>query len=324
LKLNDNRIRFLYQSWRSGSMRAASEVLDVAPSSISRQIAQLESEIGIRLIEHGRREIHLTDAGRLLLDYYQDQLASQESLRSRLLDLVGMRTGHVQLALGEGFLGEALYSTIDEFQDSHPGFTLSVRVTDTTEMLRLLAEDEVHFGLAFHPPAEQQILSRFRATVPLRAIVHPDHPLAGKSKIGLAELCAHPLALMDQRFRIRQTVDLAASDCGQNISPVLTTNSIAMLIRTARAKRAATVLPEFSVRTELDTGRLVAVEIDSIYFQSLYVHLITRQRRQLSPVVLSLMQKVRERLGPVAKYSGSAEHAPANPLNLPSYSGIKP
>jgi len=301
MKINDSRILFLYQSWRSGSMRAAGEILDVAPSSISRQIAQLEREIGISLIEHGRREIQLTDAGRMVMDYYKDYLASQQTLRGQLLDLAGLRTGHVQLGLGEGFLGDALYSTLDDFMDQYPGFTVSVRVTDTTEMLRMLADDEVHFGLAFHPPSDPQITSRFRATVPLKAVMHRDHPLAGRRRITIAELCANPLALMDQRFRIRQMIDLAAAESSQHIVPVLTTNSIAILIRTACSKRAITVLPEFSVRSELNDGRLVAVEIETGYLQSLYVHLVTRQRRQFSPAVVSLMQRVRERLGPVAR-----------------------
>lgn len=56
MQINDGRIHFLYQAWRSGSMRAASEILEMAPSSISRQIARLEHEVGSTLIEHGRRD----------------------------------------------------------------------------------------------------------------------------------------------------------------------------------------------------------------------------------------------------------------------------
>lgn len=301
MHINDRRIRFLFRAWKCGSMRAAAELLDLAPSSISRQIALLESEIGASLIEHGHREVRLTEAGRSVVNYYMDQLSSQEALRSHLLDLAGMRTGQIHFALGEGFLGPVLYAMIDEFQDRYPGFTLSVRVTDTTEMLRLLAQDEVHFGLAFHPPSDPQIRSQFRAMVPLKAILHKDHPLAGRKSISIVDLAQHPLALMDERFRIRQIIDMAANDAQQIISPALTTNSIAILVRSACAGRTSTILPEFSARAELDNGGLVAVAIKSDQLQSVYLHVITRHQRQLSPAVLAFMQQVRARLGPLTK-----------------------
>lgn len=302
MDIDDRRIHFLYQAWRSGSMRAASEVLAMAPSSVSRQIAELEREIGARLIEHGRREVILTSAGHAVIEYYRTRQSSIELLRSQLVDLSAARTGHARLALGEGFLGDALYDTLDEFMIDHPGFTLSVNVTDTTEMVRLLLEDEVHFGLGFHPHPHPQIVSRFRAAVPLKAILHADHPLAHRSSISVAELCAQPLALMGQQFRIRQMIDLAASDSAQLVSPVLTTNSIAMLIRTARVGRAVSVLPEFSVRAELSTGQLVSVRVDSSHLRAVYVHMITRRNRQFSAQLTLLMEQMRRRLAPAALY----------------------
>lgn len=142
MKVDDHRIHFLLQAWSSGSMRAASDVMDMAPSSISRQIAQLEREIGARLIEHGRRDVRLTDAGRAAIDYYRAREVSLEALRGQLMDLSLARSGHLQMALGEGFLGEALYDTLDGFMDDFPGFTISVNLTDTTQMVRQILEAE--------------------------------------------------------------------------------------------------------------------------------------------------------------------------------------
>ncbi|NKC52356.1 LysR family transcriptional regulator [Ochrobactrum cytisi] len=106
MTIDDRRVRFLFQAWRSGSMRAAADVLEVAPSSISRQIAQLEREVGNRLIEHGQREIRLTEAGQAVIEYYRTRQACVEALRGQLLDISTARSGQMQLALGEGFLGK--------------------------------------------------------------------------------------------------------------------------------------------------------------------------------------------------------------------------
>ncbi len=310
MQINDGRIHFLYQAWRSGSMRAASEILEMAPSSISRQIARLEHEVGSTLIEHGRREILLTDAGHAIIEYYRTRQTSLEVLNAHLLDLSAARAGQVKFAIGEGFLGEALYGTLDGFMDDYPGFTLSVSVTDTTEMVRLLLEDEVHFGLGFHPQSHPQIVSRFRAAVPLKAIMHAAHPLALRSSISIAELCAEPLALMGPMFRIRQMIDLAATDSGHLVAPVLTSNSIPLLIRSACVGRAVTVLPEFSARSELSSGQLVAVRIVSPQMQSVYVHLITRRNRLLSAPLTALAEQIRKRMTPAALYSPTGDARP--------------
>jgi DNA-binding transcriptional LysR family regulator len=58
--MQDLNVRYLYEAARLGSMRAVADQLDVAVSSISRQISQLEAEVGVALIEHGRRTVMLT------------------------------------------------------------------------------------------------------------------------------------------------------------------------------------------------------------------------------------------------------------------------
>ncbi|BBU55947.1 LysR family transcriptional regulator [Mameliella alba] len=300
MNLDDRRIALLYDAWRHGSMRAAADVLDLAPSSISRQIARLEEETGASLIEHGRREIRLTEAGHAVIDYFRARRAGVDELEGRLQDLSSGRSGHVHLALGEGFLGLALYDTLDSFMDGFPGMTLSVSVTDTTQMVRQLLEDEVHFGLGFHSLSHPQIVSRYRAPVPLMAIMRADHPLARRESIGFDALCREPLALMGQSFRIRQMLDAAALDSGHSIAPGFTSNSIALLTRTAVAGRALTVLPAFSVSAEIAAGTLASVAIEAPQLQAVYVHLLARRNRVFPPHLGSLIEQIRTRLLPSA------------------------
>ncbi|SDF78296.1 DNA-binding transcriptional regulator, LysR family [Celeribacter baekdonensis] len=298
MHMHDRRIRFLYEAWRNGSMRAAADVLNVAPSSVSRQIAQLEEETGTDLIEHGRREIRLTDAGHAVLDYYRSQQASLEFLEGQLLDITSARAGHVEFAIGEGFLGQALYDTLDSFMKDYPRITLNVSVTDTTQMMRMILDDEVHFGVGFHPISHPQILSRYRATVPLMAIMHVGHPLAQRQSLSMAELCAEALALMGPTFRIRQMIDEAATNNGLMVAPIVTSNSIGLLSRMAIERRAMTVLPAFSVAAELARGELTAVSVDAPQLQSVYVHLLARRNRRFPPHLDALSDHIRKRLLP--------------------------
>ena len=65
--MNLNRLRMLSEIAGRGSFRAAAIALDYSPSAISQQIALLEREAGVRLVQRGPRGAELTDAGRLLV-----------------------------------------------------------------------------------------------------------------------------------------------------------------------------------------------------------------------------------------------------------------
>lgn len=301
----------LLQAWRSGSMRAASDLLDVAPSSISRQIAQLEREIGATLIEHGSRQLRLTEAGYAVIEYYRARQTGVESLAAQLQDLAAARTGNVQMVLGEGFLGPALDDTLDDFMLAYPGLKLSVRVTDTTRMIKLLLDDAVHFGVGFHPTSHPQVVSLYRAPVPLMAIIQASHPMAKRDSIELTELCDQPLALMESSFRIRQMLDEAAADIGRIIAPVFTSNSIAMLIRMARVGHGMTVLPEFSAKAPLSQGEVRAIPLLTPRLQSVYVHILARRNRQMPHHIEDLAVRLRKGLLPSALAPGIDDTTPS-------------
>lgn len=303
MKITDDRIRFLFEAWRCGSMRAAADILDLAPSSISRQIAQLEAETGTSLIEPGRREIRLTDAGHAVIDYYRARQSSVEVLEAQLLDLAAARAGHAEIAIGEGFLGPDFHETLDGFINTYPGITLSVSVTDTTKMIRLLLDDEVHFGVAFNPVSHPHVVSRYRAALPLVAILSAHHRLAQRSSLSMEDLGMESLALMGPNFRIRQLIDEAATNNGLRISPIFTSNSIALLTHMARAHGVITVLPAFSVSAELASGELVAVPVATPELQAVYVHLLARRGRRFAPHLNELADLIRKRLLPSARVS---------------------
>jgi len=301
MQINDMRIRHLFVAWRCGSMRAAADDMEVAPSSVSRQISALESELGAELIEHGRRDIRLTEAGHRVIEYYRELETARERLRDDLSDPAGNLTGHVRIGLGEGFLGDALFRSFDDLSAAFPGVAMSVRITDSVEMLRMVADDELHFGMVFHPTSAPRIASRFSARVPLCAIMPADHPLAGRERLTLDALNGVPLALLDARFRMRQLIELAATESRAQPSCVLDTNSIALLIEWVRSGRAITILPEFSVRHDLGAGRMAAVPLSETVLSELYVHLIVRSGRSFSKPARVLMKSLRDRLGAIAQ-----------------------
>lgn len=293
---NHGRVRFLHETMRHGSMRAASEALGIAPSSVSRQIALLERELGVAVLESGTRAPRLTEAGRAVLDHYRDVRAGEEVLAGHLRDLAGLRAGTLNIALGESLLGEPLYACLDEFRRRHPGVRLELTLLDTAENLRRVAADETHFTIVLQPPPQPGLNVQFRFRAPVVAVMAPDHPLARKAKLALAELKGCDLALTDMQYRMRQLLQQAEIKAGVPLATAIECNSLELLRQAARRQGAVTILPRFSVSAEIKAGRLAAVQLAEPLLNDTWVQVLTRAGRRLSPAALFMLQVVGRRL----------------------------
>lgn len=282
-EINERRIAYLYEAVTIGTVRAAADKLNVAPSAVSRQITLLEEELATRLIERNRKGVKATEAGLLMLKYYREALAHEEEYISRLRALRGLQHGHIDLAVGEGFLGDLMGNLLPDFNSRYPAITVSVKMSGTNDVIRQIQEDEVHIGLVFHPQNYPDIRSQASCVQPICAIAPPDHPLRllGR-KITLAEACQYPLALQESHFGVRQLLTMAEFKERLRMVPTVTSNSISVLKHFVRSGMGITFLPAFVVRREIADGHLSAIEIDQPLLSSGEIHVVTRLGRQLS------------------------------------------
>lgn len=279
--VQDRRILYFFEAVRLGSVRAAADFLDVAPSAVSRQIAQLEQELGAPLLERHRRGVKPTEAGDRVLGYYRQRLTQQEILLESLQALRGLQSGSVVLAIGEGFI-DGLAEPLTRFSTLYPRVELQVNVCGTNEVIRQVVEDEAHIGLVFNPPGDPKIRSHAHCKQPVCVMVSPEHPLAQhKGPIPLKGLDGYRLGLLGVSYGIRQILTQAEHQSGISLLPTLTCNTFAMLKRFAM-KGGVTLLPTFVVVDELESGKLVALPLESPVFSESQVHIISRLGRQLS------------------------------------------
>ncbi len=283
-RMRDWNLRYLYEAAKWGSMRAAADNLGVAASSVSRQIAQLEAEMGVGLIEHGRRSLLLTESGRLLIEHHSRQLLLNETLDARLADIKGLRTGRVALAVGEGFVGQRLSDVLLKFNAKYPDVLIDVRMSaSSNEVTRLVAEDDAHLGLVFQSSEDRRIRVLASVKQPLCAVMRIDHPLAKKKRLKLADLKAVPLCLPEASFRTRQLLRTVESHERISLQPRVTCNSIALLKGLLASGEFFTLLPLLAVGIEVANRQFAAVPIDSAELNDAGVQLISRRGRRLPP-----------------------------------------
>ena len=290
--LNEIPLKYLFESARQGTMRAASEELDVATSSISRQITSLEKELGISLIEKNRRGIKLTEAGQLACAFYRERQAQDEVFLSRIGELRSIRSGKIDLAVGEAFITDEFSQLLQQFMQDYSGVFVSVKVSGTNSSVAMVREDEAHFGLIFDTPRDPKVKARSVVLQPLHIAAHPDHEICRKKIISLAELRKYSIGLPEESFRIRQIVHLAEHEQGVFIEPSLVTNSMTLLKDFAKCGRGITILPDFLAQPELSQGKLCAIPTNSSVLNATQISLITRVGRQLAPSAYRLLVTV--------------------------------
>ncbi|MEJ8566165.1 LysR family transcriptional regulator [Elongatibacter sediminis] len=291
-RFHDNRLRYLAEAVRGGTMRAASENLNVAPSSISRQIAQLEEELGVPLIERNRSPLKLTEAGEIALTYYREFTTQQEAFISQVRDLKGLKGGTVCLAVGEGLIGDLLLDVLQRFMSQYPEIRIVMSTAGTADVVSMVLEDEAHMGMVFQPEPDAKIRVRASSDQPMKVIVKAGHPISKRESVTLSELKSERLGLPEQSFRISQMIHSAGSEEHVFLNPVLVSNSLLALKEFARSGLGITILPTIAAHTEIAAGVLAAVPIDNPELMQTSASVITRLGRQLPVGAVRLLQKI--------------------------------
>ena len=286
---SDERLRYLHESARLGSMRAASEYLDMAPSSISRQIGELEKELGIDLVERSRHTVQLTAAGQLVVQFYRDRLSQREALVSSIDDIRGHRKGHIVVAVGQGLIRMPLVRSLSEFVGRYPEIGLTIKNASTRDVAAHVRNDEAHFGVTLDSPHDPRIRTRMVISQPLCLILYPKHSLAREKSVTIHDLQRQRLILPEDGFRVRQILDQVERERGIFLTSMLTPSSIQMLADCVLAEIGITIIPNACVQDLLENGRLVSVPITDHQLRDSKVHVVSRVGRQLPGSVTQLL-----------------------------------
>lgn len=293
-QLDNRRLLYLHEAAAAGSVRGGAERLGISPSALSRQIMKMEADLQIALLERHGRGVKPTDAGALLAEYFEEQHARLGEVVAQIQDISEMRRGVVSLALGEGFLGEAMGPPLKGFAERHPQLQIDLQVGSTDELLRRVIEDTAQIALLYNLPPEPRVQSHASRRHPMRIVTSPSHELARLGrKITLDDLRSCDLGLLPGGYGVRQVL-LSAEHRGKlRLVPKLTANSLRALLRFAEDWNGVLITTGFAVARELEEGRLVALEAHDAFLESSEAHLITRRGRRLPLAATHLLRHLR-------------------------------
>jgi DNA-binding transcriptional LysR family regulator len=174
--------------------RAAAR-LHVSQPPLSRQIRDLEYELGVALFEHGAKAVRLTDAGRVfLLEARAVLQRTREAVQTVKAVATGQR-GEIHVGYAPSLTVELLPRTLREFQETSPGVRVVLHDLSTQEMLRGLRDDNIHVAMLIE--VSKQVLAGLHFEELRRyavcLAVHPAHPLARARKVSVEQVAKERL-----------------------------------------------------------------------------------------------------------------------------------
>ena len=288
-------LRYFDEVVRAGSIRIAAEKLHIAPSAISRQIKNLEDELGAPLFERHARGVALTSAGEIFARYVRSALLDQGRVHAEIDDLRGLRRGHIRIHSVEGVVATPLTMALAEFHEKFSGVTIRLTVTGSEDIMRAVREGETDVGIAFTSDPDPWVRYEARLRHPLCAVLSPAHPLASKQRLGLAETLQFAYAIPEKSFGIRALIDAQARASKLILKPALVTNSIEAMRGFARDGHGLTFLPAITVRREAELGQVKVIPLSDREMQKASIDLCVQHERRLPRAVeefLSTLHRV--------------------------------
>jgi DNA-binding transcriptional LysR family regulator len=189
------RLRVLRAVADHGSFAAAAAELQYTPSAVSQQIAALEREVGVVLVERGPRGTRLTQAGVVLARHAAIVLGQLAAARAELDDLARLRGGAVRLAAFESAWTALVPAAVSRYRDAHPAVELHLAEQDPVEAVAAVRAGACDVAVVFEPNGADGLEGLQRTVIaqdPLWAVLPAGHRLAGEAAIDLRALAAEP------------------------------------------------------------------------------------------------------------------------------------
>ena len=191
--LDVKRLRILREVVNQGSFSGAADVLYLSQSAVSQQIATLEREVGMKLVERTRDGTKPTDAGSVLVAHADAAICRLDEAERELKAIAGLEGGEVRIASFPSASATLLTLAVSEFTKRHPKVKLNVADAEPESSLPRLRAGETrrrdHLRLSDAPRARG---ARPRAHASLdrgdARRAPDDHPLAGRARVKMSDL----------------------------------------------------------------------------------------------------------------------------------------
>lgn len=266
---------------REQSISRAAQTLHVTQSTLSKQMMDLEAQLGKQLFIRGNRNITLTEEGYFLRNKAQEILELVESTESAFHSDAQSLAGEISISCGETVAMDKIAELFSRFHALHPDVTLRLHSGDADTVMERLDKGLADLGLVLGPIRQERFdYLDIHQQDSFGLLMPKDYPLAAQECVSLEQIKTVPLILAEQTFSGHQELAWFGSDYAA-MHVVATYNLI----------YNATYLVEHGVGCALCLARLVNTEGRSLVFRPIVpelavrLYIVTKKYQTFSPAV---------------------------------------
>jgi LysR family transcriptional activator of glutamate synthase operon len=233
----------------------AAEELHVAQSAVSRQIGQLEQELGVNLFIQKGRNLHLTPAGKLFLDRVEKILYDLDKAVNEVREFIDPETGEIRLGFPHTLGVNIVPVIVSHFRQEYPNVTFRFKQGMYHSLIQSVVDGDLDLALISPCPEEHEhVVGEVLLTEALYAILPRNHRLADCESIHLSQLKDDSFVLFSEGYSLRSIVWEACLKAG--FTPKVgfegeETETISALVA---AGMGVSLLPEMALKDESPDG----------------------------------------------------------------------
>ena len=191
--LSTTRLRVLVELAERGSFSAAADALDYTQSAVSKQVAALEREVGTQLVVREVRPVRLTAAGDALARHGRAVLEGLATAQAELEAIAALEAGRLRVGTYSSVGATLVVQAVAAFRKRHPGIQLTLVEAGRDKLVEDVRAGELDLAAVFDFPAlglrvDEGLESRHLLDEPHDLLLPPDHRLARKRKVAMADL----------------------------------------------------------------------------------------------------------------------------------------
>ncbi|MGF6967080.1 DNA-binding transcriptional LysR family regulator [Paraburkholderia sp. WC7.3g] len=285
------QLRVFIEVARLQSFSRAGDQIGLTQSAVSRCVRELESEIGLKLIDRTTREVQLTDVGGNLVSSVSRLLSDLDDALREIREIGEQRRGRVVVAASPTVACRLMPRVVASCVQQFPYVTLGLRDDVQSDVVRKVKSGEVDFGVIIGPFSDDDLLSETLMTDSFCIVSRDDHRLAARKQVTWKDLDGEQLVMLDYASGSRPLIDAVMQAQGVNATVVQELGHSATVFGLVEAGVGISVLPWLAL--PLPSGAsLVARPL--VPRAERRVELVRRRDRSLSPAAEAVWNLIRQ------------------------------
>ncbi len=260
----------------------AAQTLHMSQPAVSMQVKQIESTVGLPLIEQTGKKLYLTEAGKAINQCAINIARLLETTEETIDQFKGMHKGKLRISVATT-AGYFVIKMLAKFSNLYPEISIKLDVTNRQSLLEQLDNNERDLVIMGEPPQNKGLESEAFMDNPLIIVAPKNHPLVNSKNLNIKDLAHEPFVTREKGSGTRAAIErfFEQTDIDINYSMEMTSNEA--IKQAVQAGMGLGIVSSHTVQLELATGYLINLKIKKFPIMRKW-YLVQRVNKLHSPI----------------------------------------